>query len=216
MGDLMNDADLRFDPHQFADHVALAVSADTSIAFSDYRFMHTKTRKLNCARMKEPLPWAFDDRIFREVLVRYLESRAYQNLHLCRAARNGTQEERMARAVAKLKERTPRKIEVLTGLCKQFAAEKANPEPDHARLRQLETSIRSLDGEVRTAERPAEIMCGVRYFYFHCGCDSVETAQRLLLTPWGVRQLIWRLDRIYKRMIEEQQKPGTRPGKCAQ
>ena len=177
--------------------------------------MHTDVRKLNFARRKEPLAWAFNDAVFREVLVRYLENRAYTNTPLCRKARHGTQEERLQRAVAKLKERVPRKVEVLRGLCRQYAGEKAKSEPNHARLRELQTSIRSLDGEVRTAERAPEIITGVRYFYFHCGCDSVETAQRLNISPWGCRQLIWRLDRIYKRMIEEQQKPGTRPGKCA-
>ena len=149
-----------------------------------------------------------DDKL-RELIVTHLEHRA-----AIRRKLPGTQAERLARATAKLKASVPRKIEVITGLCHEYVALKRS-DPRHPRLRVLEVEIENLDSQLRFTGRPAEIICGIVYYYYRAGMDSVGTGLALGIKPPAVRQTLWRLHRTWK-LIESgtASRPGARtPGK---
>jgi len=189
--------ELSFDRWQFADRFAMMpVSAETCIAFSDYSSMHTQRHSLAAGRKNETPLWAHNQSAFRELLLRFLESRAF----LKRTKPTGTQTERLARACAKLNERVPKKVEVLRDRCRSYVELRNSDAPDAELLRMAAIEIKNLDTEIRTTARLAEIVVGVVFFYYRCGLDSVETAEKLHLSPCGVRQILWRLARTWERM----------------
>jgi len=190
-----------FDPYQFADSKAYPASAETCIAFADYERMHTEQHKLAPERKNETPHWAHNETALRELLVRFLEARAFMNRAQPRGI--GTQRERLERACAKLRERVPAKIEVLRDRCRSYVALRNSGAPDAKLLRMAEVEIKNLDRELRMTARIAEIVVGVVYFYHCCGLNSVETAARLHLSPCGVRQILWRLQRTWSRMNQK-------------
>jgi hypothetical protein len=185
-----------FDLYQFADRKAYPASAETCIAFADYERMHTERHKLAPERKLDAPLWAYNESALRELLLRFLEGRAF----LKRIQPTGTQTERLARACAKLNERVPKKIEVLRDRCRRYVEMRNSDAPDAELLRMAGIEIRNLDTEIRTTARLAEIVCGVVFFYYRCGLNSVDTAERLHLSPCGVRQILWRLARTWERM----------------
>jgi hypothetical protein len=190
---------LSFDPHQFAARRAMPCSAETELAFTDYmNAMHTDQRKLAPGRTNSAPHWAYNESAFRELLVRYLEARAFMNR--TQPHETGTQRERLERACAKLRERVPEKIETLRGICQRYVALKNSDAPDREQLARLETEIKNLDRDIRTTARLAETIVGVSFYYFRCGLTSVETAERLHLSSPGVRQILYRLARTWQRM----------------
>jgi hypothetical protein len=158
--------------------------------------MHTDRRVLAPGRKLDAPFWAYNDAAFRELLLRFLEGRAF----LKRVTPTGTQKERLERACAKLNQRVPKKIEVLRDRCRSYVELRNSDAPDAERLRMAGIEIRNLDTEIRTTARLAEIVVGVVFFYHRCGLDSVATAERLHLSPCGVRQILWRLARTWERM----------------
>jgi hypothetical protein len=189
----------RFDLHQFAERHRLAqpASSATCLSFNDYdNAMHTDYRVLAPGRTKDAPFWAANETALRELLLCFLEGRAF----LKRVTPTGTQKERLERACAKLNERVPQKVKVLRDRCRRYVEMRNSDAPDGERLRMAAIEIRNLDTEIRTTARLAEIVVGVVFFYHRCGLDSVETAERLHLSPCGVRQILWRLARTWERM----------------
>jgi hypothetical protein len=99
-----------------------------------------------------------------------------------------------------LRERVPGKVETLKSLSAEFAEVKRSPEPDERRIRELEIEIQNLDTDIVISSRLPEILVGIVYFYWGCGCDSVDVAERLGIKSVHVRQILWRLARTWKRM----------------
>lgn len=193
---------LAFDPWQFAGRSAHPVHAkfvagewhSSGIAFEDYARFNTQNHKQSAERRLPTPEWAVDDSKLRELLVVHLEHRA----GILRK-QTGTQAERLARAAEKLKSSAPAKIEVIKKLNCEYVALKRS-DPKHPRLRKLEVQIENLDTQLRLIKRPAELLCGIVYFYFRARLDSVGTALALGVKPPAVRQTLRRLHRTWHRL----------------
>src|SRR5262249_7218535 len=166
----------------------------TGIAFEDYERMSTQTRKPSSERRLPTPDWAVHDGKLRELLVNHLELRAG-----FRHAQPGTQPERLARAVAKLKESTQEKVTVIKRLCHEYTTIKRSNQSD-PRLRELQTQIENLDTQLRLINKPAELLIGIVYHYYRQRLDSVGTGLALGIKPPMVRATIWRLNRTWARM----------------
>lgn len=201
---------LSFDQHQFAGRNPFPVSAESCIAFSDYASMHVEQHKLAPNRKLDAPVWAYNETHFRELLVCYLEARAFGGSYWRNPREEGNQRERLDRACAKIREQVPRKIETLRALCRRYTGLKQEPMADAERLRSYEIEIQNLDTEIGMSSRIAEIVVAVRFYYWRCGLDSVNIAERLHLKSPGVRQILWRLARCWERM---QQPPAPRQRK---
>jgi hypothetical protein len=193
---------LAFDQHQFQGRRQHPVHANfiagewrsSGIAFEDYTRFNTQNHKPSAERRLPTPDWAVNDDKLREVLVVYLEHRA-------RAGHKqpGTQAERLARAVAKLRASTPAKIALIKKLNHEYATLKRS-DPRHPRLRKLEIQIENLDTQLRLMIRPAEVLIGVVYYYYRARLDSVGTGLALGIKPPAVRQTLRRLRRTWERM----------------
>jgi hypothetical protein len=160
--------------------------------------MHVQYRALAAERKNSAPAWAYNQSAFRELLVCFIEQRAFIGRSL--PCRTGTQKERLERACTKLRERVPSKIETLRGLCQRYVALNNSDAPDREQHARLATEIKNLDRDIRTTARIAEIIVGVCFYYYGCGLNSVEVAEKLHLSSPGVRQLLLRLARTWQRM----------------
>lgn len=202
---------LAFDQHQFQGRHQHPVHANfiagewqsSGIAFEDYARFNTRNHKPSNERRLPTPDWAVNDDKLRELLVVHLERRAGLV-----QKQPGTQTERLARAVARLKGSAPAKIAIIKKLNHEYATLKRSY-PRHPRLKILERELENLDTQLHFIQRPAEIICGIVYYYFRARLDSVGTALALGLKPPAVRQTIWRLRRTSRRVEVEN---GCCPG----
>src|SRR5260370_889810 len=164
------------------------------LSFSDYQNMHSYQRKQSGERRLPTPAWALNDGLLRKVLVRYIETRA--GFH---STQPGTEQERLARAQQRILKTKPERIATLGKLCKELVALKqSGAEP--ARLRKLQVEISNLDTVIRFDGCIAATVVGVVNLYYRVGLDSVGVATELNLKPPHIRQLIWRLARVWERM----------------
>ncbi len=192
-----------YDPHQFYRlrhpvHVRYVAGewVSTGISFEDLPRYTVQNHKPSAER-KLPTPqWAVNDSLLRELLVTYLEHRAAIN-----HKQRGTQAERLARATAKLKAEAQVMAENVIALNREYAARK-RIDPRDPILPKLAIEIENMDTQLRFIRRPAEMICGVVYYYFRAKQDSPATAEALGLKPPHVRQIIWRLSRTWQRIME--------------
>lgn len=193
----------RYDLHQFYRlrhpvHVRYVAGQweSTGISFEDLPRYTVQNHKPSAER-KLPTPqWAVNDSLLRELLVTYLEHRAGIN-----HKQPGTQAERLARATAKLKAEAQVMAENVIVLNREYAARK-RIDPRDPILPKLAIEIENMDTSIRFMRRPAEMVCGVVYYYFRAKENSCGSAQALGLKPPHVRQVIWRLSRTWQRMME--------------
>lgn len=195
-------ASLAFDHHIFAGRRPRPVHArqttegwiSTGIAFEDFTRFSTHSHKQSSERRLPTPDWAINTEQLRELLVVHLEQRAYLP-----HPQPGTQEERLARAVEKLKSDAPKKLAAMKKLCQEYVSLKGSS-PNDPRLHVLEGEIENLDTQLRHINRPAELLIGIVYHYFRACLDSVGTGQALGIKPPSVRQTLWRLHRTWARM----------------
>lgn len=175
------------------------------IAFSDYSRMSTYSHKLERARRLETPEWALNENKLRALMINYIEDRAYQAAY---ANREGTEKERLARAVQKLSERNKLLTKTLGPLCKEYVTLKnATPHSDEdlRRLRKLEIAIEGTDSTIRTNAEITTRVAGVIYYYYRLGYSSVDTAAPLGMKPPAVRVMLGRLHDTWANMVGEKQ-----------
>jgi hypothetical protein len=168
------------------------------IAFDDYSRMTVQQRRTLAKGRRLPTPsWAVNVSEQRSLLVRFFEARA-----CIRKPGPGSDIQRLNNAQRVLLASVPAKIEVLDKLCREYVAVKS---ADPARAKILRMEIANIDTAVRMARMGAGGIARMIHLYYSVGLDSVGTASEIGVTPQHVRQIIYRLHRLVKRMKERQE-----------
>ena len=206
----------RLAPHQFYNTAPSLGDATQELAFSDLRNgMHIKRVADLTKGRRLPRPqWVTSDELFRNVVVKVLETRFLIPI----SARTGTLKERLERCRAAAKRLATTKRHCLDAHIQQFRALSNNQFAElssssyerlfmealrglgiPARLSALQRAIRTLDGEICVMERAPEVLTAVLFHFFRLGHSSPTVAETLGLTPWQVRQIIFRARRVAER-----------------
>jgi hypothetical protein len=160
----------------------------TGISYDDYSGMNLTRSKYAAARRYEAPLWAMNDKLLREVLIRYMEKRA----RIGTTSQSDTQ--RLLRAQTVQASHRKALMDVLTGMCKEYAdVNKAGGDPQH--LKSLAIRIGNIDTQLRFLGNEHTKAIGVVYFYYRLRYTSAETAFALDLKAPHVRAILWRLDR---------------------
>src|SRR6266550_927302 len=203
----------RFAPHQFHDAGSSLGDATQELAYSDLKHMHihrvadlTKGRRL-------PVPsWATSDEQLRSVILKCLENRfsvrnqqgtPSERLDRCRRAAQrvaSAKRERLDAYIQQFRALSENKLASLTERnYEQLFCESLAGKGTTARLDALEKQVRILDGETFVTERAPELLAAVLYQYFRLGLNSPSVAENLGLTPWQIRQIIFRARKVAQR-----------------
>ena len=196
---------LAFDPYQFANRASHPVSAELTgdgswsspgISFDDYSRMTTQRKKSSGERRLPTPEWAVNTEKLREVVTRAYEIRAG-----LRYQQQGTEMERLRRAQVLLIKKKERRLVVLDNLCREFVELKQSG-ADPVREKELARYIEQLDSNIVLDDRGPGVIAAVIYFYYRVGLDSVgvSAALRGSPKPEGVRQLLYRLHRIWEEL----------------
>jgi hypothetical protein len=191
---------VHFDKHQFDNRLNAPVDAhyvgtgngingwvSTGIDFGSYALMHTFHSKggRGDRRLTTPL-WAQSDDATRRVILAFMESRAFSKKK--RATLRGDERERFLQVMAALRVRVTFLTETCERLCHEYV-ECA----DDARHKVLQTQISNVDRQLQLAGRP-DVFHGVVTDYYRLRLNSVECAEKYGMSPWGIRQFLYRIN----------------------
>jgi len=177
----------------------------TNISFDDFRRMGKEEHKLFNQREIVAPSFALNVPEMKLLLARYFENRA----GWCRRPKAGTPDERLKFALRKIEQDIPVNRATLIRLNEEYIAltrQGADPE----RLRKLENAIRSLDGEICMARRGLAPVVAIIYFYFRLGYNSPQVAAELGIQPMNVRQIAYRLQKLWQKMQSGQDYQPTK------
>jgi hypothetical protein len=172
----------------------------TGIAFSDYARMSVQQHKLAPWRRLETPSWAVNDSQLRELLVAFMEERAFN-----RAAQPGTFAERLANAQKKIIADCSELTKTIDRLCTRFVELKRTVPftPEIAKqATNLAQQIETLDTRLRFESNDGGLamICGVVYRYYRLGLDSVGVGKELGIKPPHCRQIVWRLSKTWEKL----------------
>jgi len=219
----MQQSDLNFDKVQFANRRAFPVHAEYGadhewssggIDFSDYARMQTSVRAVAPCRQMETPSWAVNDAQLRELLVAFLEERAFTQKA---GLQTGTLAERLANAQKKIIDGSKKHlVPIIDRLCNRLVALKRSTpltQDIQQQIRLLEQQIENCDTRLRFEAKDggAALVIGVVFYYFRCGLDSVGTSKHLSIKPPHARQIVWRLRQTWAKLQRWAQDPSTRP-----
>lgn len=179
--------DLHFDPYQFANRSAFPVSAETSIAFSDYRTMHTELHKAKPAAWVPP--FALNDKQLQQALL----------LRVFRYVHNG---EIMPQYVDREKLNRAATAKALKG--NNVAA--SAPAIQREMVRKHRSAVRKAGGFL-------QLHAAIAFRAWRLGMNSVEVAESLSMTPQAARQALWRLRDVAKELGFDVGRTGYTAGK---
>jgi hypothetical protein len=178
----------------------------TGLSYADYGAMHLAKprRSALCNRKLETPEWAVSDEKLRELVVVYLENRAQQGSV-------GTLFERLTRAKQAIAATTAHMEARATSLCSRYVEEK-NEDPLQPYVKHLGVVIENIDTQIRLNNDIGAKVLSVVYLYYRCGMTSAQVGEELGLKPPHVRQILWRLARVWEEMQEPQRKHRNRIG----
>lgn len=183
------------------------------IDFSDYSRMATHERKLAPGRRFATPAWAVNNDVLQEIIVRYVEARAFggpQHSASQHALASGSVQERLRHAQARLDTRRPFLIQTLNSLCKQLVFVKQHVPLDEVRVRQLHLEIENHDTQLRVNGCIAAKVASVIHFYYRMGMSSPNVAAELNLKPPHVRLILWRCWQFAQEMGYKPEKQDRR------
>ena len=181
-------------------------AGDSAVSWDDYQMMHVQTTAVRSRQRRHPTPaWALTESSTRRVVLAFMEKRAFSKKQ--REQLIGTDRERFLAVIQKLKSQTDARVHVIESLCNEFVSC-----TDPARRKTLTTEITNLDRVVQLIGRP-DVFYEVVVAY-HCEhLDSVGVAERCGLSPWGVRALLYRMNKVASSLgyTVEFSKPRPKP-----
>lgn len=182
---------LTFDHWQFEDSRQRIASARTGLDWKDIGNIQVVHHKQSGERRLPTPVWALNDRLLRELLVAFLESRV--GIH----KPTGTLSERRKRAEEAVLRARPRMNATLDKLNLEYV-QATRENASRERLNELEQEIEGLDTYLRyTHDGGLATIASIVYLYHRLNLDSVGVADQLTLKPPHVRQLLWRLNGIW-------------------
>jgi DNA-binding CsgD family transcriptional regulator len=181
----------------------------TGIDFSDYARMQTQTHKLAPSRHLETPSWAVNNSELRELLVAFMEERAFSH---SAGSQTGTLTERLANAQKKIIGDCENLVKVIDRLCARYVELKRTVPftPEIAKKAiSLARQIESLDTRLRFESKDGGItlVCGIIYRYYRQGLDSVSVGKELGIKPPQCRQTLWRLSKTWEKLHPNRSKP---------
>jgi hypothetical protein len=186
------DTGLNFDRCQFDGwhgYMSHDEFVTNGVTYQDRSSMQVVRHKLETGRRLERPLWAVNDSIMRELLLAFMEDRL--KLHT-----QGTHAERReAIRLAGLAQ-----LPSLNATIDRLQIERLHvikTSARHERIKELERQIENYDTQIRTSGMA--IVAGVAHLYFRAGYASTEVAKALGIKPPMVRQLIWRMGRVWRR-----------------
>jgi DNA-binding CsgD family transcriptional regulator len=173
----------------------------TGLDYGDYSRMATHSHKPSGERRLPTPAWVFNHRDMREVITLAMEVRAGLVRPLDDGGKNkrvtswrgGTEPERLARAEQRCGELAARYEKTLKELCEDYTTN-----PDAAAREKLAKHIEHVDGLVKSYRAGAKLLAGVVYNYYHLRLDSVGAATAIGMRPPFVRQVLFRLNKIWE------------------
>jgi hypothetical protein len=178
---------------------------DADLSYDDKQHIQIRQHRLaSCRRPPTPI-WATNQTLLRQLLVRFMELRAG-----VRIQPGLTESERLAQATARLVQQRRTLTKRMERLARAYVKRPCWYDGRFASPRKLETQIRVLDAQLCLLNSPgagAGTLLRVVQLYFGVGWDSVAVAHEVGIRPEGVRQLIHRLHRVWRRMATEELAP---------
>jgi hypothetical protein len=196
-----------FDNFQFEGKHRRGRAVD-SLAHSDFlNSFHIMRRKQTRKRRKQTPEWATNDVLLREVLVQFMERRAFLN-----KPQAGTLKERLDRAEQTVAAQAPKLRSQLERFIHEYReltkVSKCKWQPT-GRMLELELEIQNTDRQLRIIRRGvAATLAAIVYMYFRLGFDSVTIAEQLDLTSTHIHQTIYKLSKLAER---QSNKKGQNP-----
>jgi hypothetical protein len=193
----MNNLVLSYDPYQFAGKQHYAVSLTSGITYSDYERMRSFTHKASGIRRYETPLYALNDRILRELLLAFMETR------LQIRDPTGTTTERRERIRQAALDRLPHLIATVDKLNREYVEAQSKHAPPE-RLKNLEMEIEMLDTQIRTTQEGGMgLVASIAYLYHRLKFDSVGVGLELGIKPPHVRSILWKLNEVFKSKFNE-------------
>jgi hypothetical protein len=214
---------MQSETQQFANRRSFPVHAEfgadhewhsTGIAFEDFARMRTAQRAVAPNRQLETPTWAVNNTQLRELLVAFMEERAFPHKA---GLQTGSLAERLANAQKKIIENSKKTlIPTIDRLCARLVSlKRSTPLTQDAQkqITQLENQIENIDTRLRFEAKDggASLALGVAYFYFRLGNDSVAVGKQLGAKPPHIRQVVWRLRQTWAKLERWRLDPSTRP-----
>jgi hypothetical protein len=171
----------------------------TGLSFDDFASMHRESKVQFHGRDHTAVPtFALNVPEMKLLLARFFECRAGW-----RTPKIGEPEWRLKMALRHIQKNVPKDHARMVRLNREYVELKRQG-GDTERLRELENTIRSLDGEIIMARRGAAPIVALIYFHFRLGYNSVQTANELRMTAQSVRKIAFRLTKLWNKMKDGQ------------
>jgi hypothetical protein len=166
------------------------------ISFDDFTRMSTMERVVGHKHRREIPLWTLNDTATRRVVLHYMECRVFPQRNQRMQQIAGTERERFKGVIAAMKESAKRLDAIVGRLCSEYVAHIECGSPFcAARRKVLAALIESIDKQLMLSTRP-DIFHSIVTAYYRQRMNATEVAQFLGgITPQGVRQTIFRLNR---------------------
>jgi hypothetical protein len=196
-----------FDQCQFDGRHARPVNLASRITFSDWERMQVYQHKQSGERRLPTPIYSLNDVFLRNLLVVFMETR------LRIGEPKGSFSERRERVRLAALAQRPRLNATLDDLNKRYVQAQIDHAPPE-RLKNLEMEIESLDTHLRTTQNGGlAVVAAICYFYHRLRWDSVGVALLLGVRPPYVRQILWKLNEVWKDRFNDDGslKPNSAP-----
>ena len=162
------------------------------LSFSDYERCHVQQRGGPRQRRCTTPLWAMNEASTRHVLLAFFEASVNSNKQ--RGFIHGNERERLVAVLQKMKERRAAKITVLDKLCDEFISCS-----DPARRKILQIEISAIDRRLQLEDH-VDTSYNIVFDYYRLAMDSVGVAEKNGLTPYGVWQILFRMNKVARRL----------------
>lgn len=180
----------------------------------DFRELGTRTCAVERRERRLETPdWVWDDKRFREAILRYLENRFFisktEGTYAERLKRVRETAQRHAFPKTKILERRAaiarailqeRYADLSEGeYTKLFLAQLRGKTP-RDRVKDVAREAQSLHAEVHVMEKSPEIVAAIAYCYYRLEWDSPTIGEEFGINPAAIRQILFRMNRAARRL----------------
>jgi hypothetical protein len=166
---------------------------DRGLSFDDFSRCQTESHTRGTKHLAVPA-WTMNPKSFGIVVLEFLARRVLSPL--TRNAFRGTDRELMYVILAATKNKRAGLEVIVKRLCREFTEHRECTSPLCVKRRKvLASEIKNTDRQLRLLSRP-DVIVNAAHLYYRNGFSSPEVAHELggLVSPWGVRALICRMN----------------------
>jgi hypothetical protein len=173
----------------------------SGLSFDDYSRCQTTSKKLFASRRFVTPAWAISNTQLQKVICGYLIQRALGHSKRKRASMPKGMEplELLRYAEQLLLQKVPAQERVVTSLCEEYVSMK-QAGVKHPYMRTIESLIANYDTSIIINRSAGKIVAACVYGYYREGLSSVGIAEATGLRPPCVRQLLFRVWQVAKKL----------------